>query len=266
MKKRIIATTAAVIVATTLVLPGTSAFGWTRSTSAGTFVTTTQQPTIQYYAPTTQPTNTTQQPTQSTTTTRSTSAGAFTTTTQQPTTTQPTTTTQQPTTSVQQPTATTQQQPSTTQNNTTNNFSTTVNSSRLTLEQINSLNQQMLQMVNQARQQHGLNPLILDPQVTQVAQIKSEEMVQRNYFSHNSPTYGSPANMLKTFGVKYTRSGENLAKAASVTNAFNNLMNSDGHRRNILNPSYTHIGLGVDRHPSGVSGGHYVFTQMFIGR
>ena len=107
-------------------------------------------------------------------------------------------------------------------------------------------------------QQLGLQALIVDDELQNVARVKAQDMVENNYFSHTSPTYGSPFDMMKNFGISYRSAGENIAKgqktAAQVVNAW---MNSSGHRANIMSTSYTHIGVGY------VADGHY-WTQMFI--
>lgn len=122
--------------------------------------------------------------------------------------------------------------------------------------------QQMVDLVNQARQTAGLRPLIVDAQLSKVARLKSEDMVANNYFSHQSPTYGSPFDMMQKFGISFQSAGENIACNQTVAAAHQALMNSQGHRENILNPSYTHIGIGI------VNGGPCgkMFTQEFVGR
>jgi uncharacterized YkwD family protein len=131
------------------------------------------------------------------------------------------------------------------------------NSSTLTSQE-----QQMLNLINQARAQNNVAPLQADMQVTNVARIKAQDMIDNNYFSHNSPKYGSPFDMLKAFGINYVEAGENIAGNQTVQNAENALMNSPGHRQNILNPAYTHIGIGIK------SGGPYgnMFSQMFVSK
>jgi uncharacterized YkwD family protein len=122
--------------------------------------------------------------------------------------------------------------------------------------------QAMLDLVNQERVRAGVEPLKVDPALTRTARLKSQDMVDNNYFSHNSPTYGSPFDMMKAAGISYRTAGENIAGAPTVARAHQGLMNSDGHRKNILNPNFTHVGIGV------VDGGPYgkMFTQQFIGR
>lgn len=122
--------------------------------------------------------------------------------------------------------------------------------------------QQMLNLVNGERAKHGLAPLKADLQLTKLARMKSQDMISHNYFSHNSPTYGSPFQMMQRYGVSYKTAGENIAGNGSVASAHQALMNSPGHRANILKSGFTHVGIGV------VSGGRYgmMFTQMFVGR
>lgn len=134
---------------------------------------------------------------------------------------------------------------------------TNANTNSLTAEE-----QQMITLVNQARSQNNVSALTVDMELTNVARIKSQDMINNNYFSHNSPTYGSPFDMMKNFGIEYVKAGENIAGNQSVQNAHDSLMNSPGHRKNILSPDYTHIGIGIKR------GGTYgnMFTQMFISK
>ncbi|HYF96340.1 MAG TPA: CAP domain-containing protein, partial [Symbiobacteriaceae bacterium] len=94
--------------------------------------------------------------------------------------------------------------------------------------------QQMLNLVNSERAKAGLPALKADLEMTKVARLKSQDMIDRNYFSHQSPTYGSPFDMLTRFGVSYRTAGENIAGNGSVSGAHTSLMNSSGHRANIL--------------------------------
>lgn len=130
------------------------------------------------------------------------------------------------------------------------------------VEGITAEEQLMVSLVNQERAKVGLKPLQVDLRLVELARMKSKDMIDLNYFSHTSPTYGSPFDMMKKAGVDYYTAGENLAGASTVERAHEALMQSDGHRRNILNPAFTHIGIGI------VKGGSYgmMFTQMFIGQ
>lgn len=120
--------------------------------------------------------------------------------------------------------------------------------------------QQMLNLVNQERKQSGLNELKIHEGLVKLARLKSKDMIDLGYFAHQSPTYGSPFDMMRNTGIAYSYAGENLAGASTVARAHTSLMNSPGHRANILNPNYTHVGIGI------VNGGNYgkMFTQMFI--
>lgn len=122
--------------------------------------------------------------------------------------------------------------------------------------------QQMLNLINTERAKVGVAALKFDTLVNKVALTKAQDMVAKNYFSHTSPTYGSPFDMMRQFGVTFKSAGENLAGNSSVTAAHTALMNSSGHRANILNASFNYIGIGIQ--PSSTYG--KIFVQMFIGR
>ncbi len=118
----------------------------------------------------------------------------------------------------------------------------------------------VVRLVNEIRKENGLKELTYDWQLSRVARIKSEDMRDNKYFSHTSPTYGSPFQMMKSFGITYRSAGENIARGQATPQAVVNAwMNSSGHRANILNSSFTHIGVGY------ASSGRY-WTQMFIGK
>jgi len=104
--------------------------------------------------------------------------------------------------------------------------------------------QQVLDLVNEARSSAGLKPLAMNSALSKMAMVKAQDMHDNNYFAHESPTYGSPFDMMKSFGIAYQWAGENIAKGqrspAEVMNAW---MNSPGHRANILNGNFTQIGI-----------------------
>ncbi|MFD1020782.1 CAP domain-containing protein [Thalassobacillus hwangdonensis] len=126
--------------------------------------------------------------------------------------------------------------------------------------QLNEFEQQVVELTNQKRQENGLQPLKVDTELSKVAREKSRDMAQNGYFSHNSPTYGSPFDMMKQFGIDYRTAGENIAKGQrSPQEVVNAWMNSEGHRKNILSSDFTHIGVGY------VENGN-VWTQQFIGK
>lgn len=118
---------------------------------------------------------------------------------------------------------------------------------------------EVIRLVNEIRAENGLKTLSANWELSRVARYKSEDMVRSHYFSHTSPTYGTPFQMIKAFGLSYRSAGENIAYGqrtpAAVVEAW---MNSSGHRANILNASYTQIGVGY------CASGNY-WTQMFIG-
>ncbi|HBH1333505.1 TPA: sporulation protein [Clostridioides difficile] len=136
------------------------------------------------------------------------------------------------------------------------------NNSGSTSESFSAYQKEVVDLVNIERAKAGLNPLTLDSSISNVATKKSQDMIDNNYFSHNSPTYGSPFDMLKKFGISYKTAGENIAMGQKtpkeVVNAW---MNSEGHRKNIMNPNFSKIGVGVAQK----SGGSIYWTQIFVG-
>ncbi len=120
----------------------------------------------------------------------------------------------------------------------------------------------LLKLVNQERTSRKLAPLAADTSLSKVAEAKSQDMADNQYFSHQSPTYGSPFEMMKQFGITYRTAGENIACNQTVEAAHKALMESTGHRENILSTQFTHIGIGI------VNGGQCgkMLTQQFIGK
>lgn len=117
----------------------------------------------------------------------------------------------------------------------------------------------MLDLINQERRKVGVPEVKLDTNLRNVAQTKCRELIGLDYFSHQSPVYGSPFEMLTYFRINYTKAGENLAMNTCVEAAHNALMNSEGHRKIMLSPDYTHVGIGAYE---GVCGKYY--TQMYV--
>ncbi|WP_058305945.1 CAP domain-containing protein [Gracilibacillus massiliensis] len=125
---------------------------------------------------------------------------------------------------------------------------------------INQFEREVVELTNQERQQQGLPALKLDQELSKVARNKSQDMADNGYFSHNSPTYGSPFDMIQQAGINYQTAGENIAKGQRTPEeVVNGWMNSEGHRANILNGDFTHIGVGFVE-----DGNHW--TQQFIGK
>ncbi|NMA67154.1 MAG: SH3 domain-containing protein [Clostridiaceae bacterium] len=118
----------------------------------------------------------------------------------------------------------------------------------------------LLELINQERAKSNLPPLQADPELMKVARIKAKDMSDNNYFSHYSPTYGSPFDMMRQFGINFKAAAENIAGNSTVQGAVNSWMKSQGHRANIMNSSYNYTGIGIAE--SNKYG--YVFVQMFI--
>ncbi|WP_391558874.1 CAP domain-containing protein [Robertmurraya sp.] len=164
-----------------------------------------------------------------------------------------TTETQQPT----QPTAQTQQPTETTTQPTT---TTEPTQTTQTTSALSAYEQKVVDLTNQERAKNGLAALKVDTALSKVAREKSLDMSKNGYFSHTSPTYGSPFDMMKQFGISYQYAGENIAMGQrtpeEVVQAW---MNSEGHRKNILSANFNYIGVGY------VESGNY-WTQMFISK
>ena len=125
-----------------------------------------------------------------------------------------------------------------------------------------SIAEDMLDEVNAYRRAAGLAELTLSEDLTKVAQTKAEDMRDRQYFDHTSPTYGSPFDMMKKFGIGFRTAGENIAMGQeSVEEVMVDWMLSPGHRANILNGKYTKLGVGYCTDASG----NTYWVQMFIG-
>ncbi|WP_025692042.1 CAP domain-containing protein [Paenibacillus zanthoxyli] len=118
--------------------------------------------------------------------------------------------------------------------------------------------QQVVDLVNQERAKAGLAPLKALDSLNKVAAAKATDMRSNNYFDHTSPTYGSPFDMMSSFGVTYNYAGENIAKGQRTPEeVMNAWMNSPGHKANILNKNFNYIGVGFD---------NYYWAQEFIGK
>jgi len=120
---------------------------------------------------------------------------------------------------------------------------------------------EVIRLVNAERTSRGLPALTKNWQLSRVARYKSQDMILKGYFSHNSPTYGSPFDMMESFGLKFSSAAENIAYGqrtpAEVVKAW---MNSPGHRANILSNSYTQTGVGAAKKADGT----LYWTQMFM--
>lgn len=143
---------------------------------------------------------------------------------------------------------------STTTNTTNNNNNNTL---ELTSDELEVFN-----LINEQRTKNGLEALKIDNEIQKVARIKAKDMVDNNYFSHTSPTYGSPFEMMNSFKITYKTAGENIAGNSSNSAAVTAWMNSSGHKANILNSSFNYTGIGVVQSPTYGK----VYVQMFIGK
>lgn len=127
-------------------------------------------------------------------------------------------------------------------------------------DQLNAYEKQVVELTNNERVERGLEPLKVDLELSKVAREKSRDMSVNDYFSHTSPTYGSPFDMMKSYGIDYRSAGENIARGQRTPEeVVNGWMNSEGHRANILSAKFTHIGVGY------IADGNY-WTQEFIGK
>lgn len=131
---------------------------------------------------------------------------------------------------------------------------------QLSPEGLNEFEARVIELTNAEREEAGLSDLRADTALSRVAELKSRDMVNNNYFSHTSPTYGSPFDMMSDFEISYQSAGENIAHGQrSPQQVVDAWMGSQGHRANILNNDFTHIGVGY------VNDGNY-WTQMFIAK
>jgi uncharacterized YkwD family protein/spore coat assembly protein SafA len=129
------------------------------------------------------------------------------------------------------------------------------------INDIKTIENEVIRLVNIERSKRGLQTLRANWELCRVARYKSQDMINKNYFSHTSPTYGSPFKMMETFGIRFSAAGENIAMGQrSAQEVMNSWMNSPGHRSNILSATYSEIGVGLAKSSSG----RLYWTQMFI--
>lgn len=129
------------------------------------------------------------------------------------------------------------------------------------IDDVKALEQKVIDLVNQQRAWNGLPALKANWELSRVARYKSQDMINKHYFAHQSPTYGSPFNMMESFGIRFSAAGENIAYGQRTPQeVMNGWMNSPGHKANILSGVYNQIGVGVAK----ASNGTFYWTQMFI--
>ena len=122
--------------------------------------------------------------------------------------------------------------------------------------------QALLDLVNKARKEAKVEEVALDKKLLATARQKAKDMADNNYFSHESPTFGSPFDMMRQNGITFKTAGENIAGNQTVEGAFKAWMKSDGHKKNILNSGFNFVGIGI------VSSDTYgkILVQQFIGK
>lgn len=143
--------------------------------------------------------------------------------------------------------------------NNTDNGSNNNENNENTATEVSDIEKEVARLVNIERQKYGLKDLTLDAPLSAAARLKSQDMVDKNYFSHQSPTYGSPFDMLRKLNISYQTAGENIAMGQrTATEVVNAWMNSSGHRANILSQNYGKIGVGY-----ATKNGTPYWTQIF---
>jgi len=129
------------------------------------------------------------------------------------------------------------------------------------IDDVKVLETEVVRLVNAERAKAGLPSLAQNWELSRVARYKSQDFIDKNYFDHNSPTYGTPFQMMTSFSIRYSAAGENIAKGQNSPSAVMNAwMNSPGHKSNIMSSAYNQIGVGVAKD----SKGNLYWTQMFI--
>jgi uncharacterized YkwD family protein/spore coat assembly protein SafA len=134
---------------------------------------------------------------------------------------------------------------------------------KLTIPTVTTSSQEseVARLVNAERAKAGLPALTLNWQLSRVARYKSADMANKGYFSHNSPTYGTPFQMMENFGLRFSAAGENIAYGQRTpAEVMRDWMNSPGHRNNIMSRSFTEIGVGLAKNKNGVC----YWTQQFM--
>ena len=121
---------------------------------------------------------------------------------------------------------------------------------------------ELLTLINNERKKNNLTPLIIDENLQNVARLKAKDLVENNYFSHTSPTYGSPFEMLKNHNITYKIASENIAGNPSLSGALDSWISSESHKNNILNNDYNYTGIAV---VDSIAYGK-VIVELFIGK
>lgn len=120
---------------------------------------------------------------------------------------------------------------------------------------------ELLSLINTERKKNNLPEFKIDEKLQNVARLKAEDLVQNNYFSHISPTYGTPFEMLKSNSINYKTASENIAGNSSLTDAVNSWLSSDSHKQNILSNDYNYTGIAV---VDSIAYGK-IIVELFVG-
>lgn len=120
---------------------------------------------------------------------------------------------------------------------------------------------ELLSLINAERQKNNLPNLEVDEKIQNLARLKANDLVQNNYFSHTSPTYGTPFEMLKSNSISYKTASENIAGNSSLTGALDSWLSSDSHKKNILSTDYNYTGLAV---VDSIAYGK-IIVELFVG-
>ena len=125
-----------------------------------------------------------------------------------------------------------------------------------------SLERMMFSLVNEDRARYGKSALTLDPELSEIARIKAQDMLSNGYFAHVSPTYGNIRQMLSSFGVSYRAASENIARSRSIYHAEAAFLSSStGHRQTLLSSAWTKVGIGIAVTPQG-----FVYVSQVFAR
>lgn len=130
------------------------------------------------------------------------------------------------------------------------------------LKGISEEEQLLLNLINKEREEAGAEALKIDMQLMEVTRLKAKEMVEKNYFSHQSPIHGSPFDMMRKHQIDFKSAGENIAGNKTIEGAVKAWMKSEGHKKNILNDKFSFTGIGIVDSPAYGK----VIVQHFIGK
>lgn len=117
-------------------------------------------------------------------------------------------------------------------------------------------------LINNERIKNNLPEFIIDENLINIARLKANDIVEKNYFSHTSPTYGSIFDMLKNNNIQYSKASENIARNINANSAIESLMNSESHKKNILSNDYEYTGIAVT---NSINYGK-IFVEIFVSK